>query len=244
MHAPAGAEFYCSKKTLRPSIDLPTCWRLLCDAGLAFVPSAQEGQSSSVEGVFPVLFLQGIKVQLLVIGKDPAAVNRLWCETSIVLDSSPELAQTGLKNTLGNGANNALLATSATAASRAVVGGGENLSEICAICLATPESPVELSCGHMFCGRCLLTAHQQHHRRCPVCRQEHVLDPIALRDKMIAYRNAYADWRKGKSKGAHGEPDIISRVTPAAAASTAAITAGGQQEQLVDKDEKKKECCA
>lgn len=84
--------------------------------------------------------------------------------------------------------------------------------EICGICLSVPDAPVELGCSHAFCGRCLMTAHDKHHNRCPVCRHEHVLDPIALRDKMAAYRVAYGDWRKGGVKGAHGELDTIGRV--------------------------------
>ena len=29
---------------------------------------------------------------------------------------------------------------------------------------------------------------------------------------MVAYRAAYGDWRRGKAKGAHGEPDSIGKV--------------------------------
>ena len=89
--------------------------------------------------------------------------------------------------------------------------------EICGICLDVPDMPVELGCSHAFCSRCLMTAHDKHHNRCPVCRHEHMLDPIALRDKMVAYRAAYGVWRKGGVKGAHGEPDIIGKVAITAA---------------------------
>lgn len=190
MYAPRGYEFYCTKKQLRPHVDTTTCWKLLRDAGLAFIPGR------TTEGVYPVLCLHGVKVQLLVIGKDRAGVNRLLCESNIVLDAD----HTGLDRVRG------AHATANTGTPMA------NTTEICGICLGVPDAPVELGCSHSFCGRCLLTAHQQHHRRCPICRHEHVLDPIALRDKTIAYRKGYADWRKGKAKGAHGEPEIIGKV--------------------------------
>eukprot|EP01043_Picozoa_sp_COSAG02_P023717 COSAG02_NODE_1274_length_13507_cov_8.324060_8_plen_571_part_00 len=190
MYAPHDYEFYCSKKKLHSHIDLSTCWRMLQNAGLAFVPG------TSCEGIYPVLCLHGVKVQLLVVGKNRETVNRLICQSNIVLDSDHH----DLDRIRG------AHATAHAGTSMA------NTAEICGICLSAPDSPVELGCSHMFCGRCLLTAHQQHHRRCPICRHEHVLDPIALRDKMNAYRQAYSNWRKGQAKGAHGEPDIIGRV--------------------------------
>jgi hypothetical protein len=106
--------------------------------------------------------------------------------------------------------------------------------EICAICLSPPEQPVELGCAHAFCGRCLLTAHESSHNRCPVCRHEHMLDPIALRDKMKAYRAAYSNWRKGGTKGAHGEPDIIGKVA------VDVLKLGPDLEQLISGDDAKK----
>ena len=190
MHAPHDYEFYCSKKTLRPHIDLSTAWRMLQDAGLAFIPG------KTTEGVFPVLCLYGVKTQFLVVGKDREAVNRLLCQSNIILDSDHHVLDRvrGAQATAHAGTPMA------------------NTTEICGICLSAPEAPIELGCSHMFCGRCLLTAHQQHHQRCPICRHEHVLDPIALRDKMNAYRAGYSNWRKGQAKGAHGEPEIIHRV--------------------------------
>ena len=208
MYAPPGSEFYCSKKVMAANINMSQCWELLKQTGLAFVP----GQSTM--GVFPILFLHGLKVQMLVIGETVAVIQDLWIRAQLVLDVDSELL--------------------CAADTRDHAGALADCSEICAICLCPPEQPVELGCAHAFCGRCLMTAHESNHNRCPVCRHEHMLDPIALRDNMQAYRAAYSNWRKGGTKGAHGEPDIISKVP------LDVDNLGPDLEQLISGEAKKK----
>lgn len=81
MYAPEGShEFYCVKKHLKPNVDLAGCWRMLIDAGLAFVPG------TSNAGVFPVLFLHGLKVQLLVIAQSIETRDKIILDCNSVLD--------------------------------------------------------------------------------------------------------------------------------------------------------------
>ena len=132
---------------------------------------------------------------------------QLSCATEVVADIRAVVA--GFKLQAGS--------TDLQVVQMADMAAPEDTKEICGICLDVPNMPVELGCSHAFCCRCLMTAHEKHHNRCPVCRHEHVLDPIALRDKMVAYRAAYGNWRKGGVKGAHGEPDSIGKVAITAA---------------------------
>lgn len=45
----------------------------------------------------------------------------------------------------------------------------------CPICTGITVKPVRLSCGHVFCVRCLVTLQAQRERHCPMCRADNVL---------------------------------------------------------------------
>ena len=50
--------------------------------------------------------------------------------------------------------------------------------------------------------------------KCPLCRQEHILDPEMLKARRDSFRSGYRAWRRGKANGARGE---VSGVALAAA---------------------------
>ncbi len=63
---------------------------------------------------------------------------------------------------------------------------------------------------------CLASA-ANNNRRCPLCRQEHILDPDTLKSRRDSFREGYRAWRKGGANGARGE---VSGVVTLSGAST------------------------
>jgi hypothetical protein len=66
---------------------------------------------------------------------------------------------------------------------------------------------------------CLASAASNNHR-CPLCRQEHILDPDTLKSRRDSFREGYRAWRKGGANGARGE---VSGVASLSGASTQEI---------------------
>ena len=68
-------------------------------------------------------------------------------------------------------AKRATRARDATAAARAA--GGRPVNEICVICVGPVVAPVELPCGHAYCGSCLAELREKKvAQACPLCRAE------------------------------------------------------------------------
>ena len=68
-------------------------------------------------------------------------------------------------------AKRATRAREATAAARAA--GGQPANEACVICIGPVVAPVELPCGHAYCGSCLAELRSKGvGQACPLCRAE------------------------------------------------------------------------
>lgn len=46
---------------------------------------------------------------------------------------------------------------------------------VCLICMSIAFKPIRLSCGHLFCIRCLVKMQQRRKEQCPLCRAPSVL---------------------------------------------------------------------
>jgi len=91
---------------------------------------------------------------------------------------------------------------------------------MCPICMEADLSlahvrRVELACSHSLCGECATRCGEAGHRRCPLCREPHLLHPTRLAERSAAWRKNYASWRVGGQAGARGELAAIR--TPSAA---------------------------
>lgn len=63
----------------------------------------------------------------------------------------------------------------------------------CLICMSIAFKPIRLSCGHLFCVRCLVKMQQRGSNNCPLCRQETVL--IADKTNLDSHlMNFMKDW--------------------------------------------------
>jgi hypothetical protein len=70
-------------------------------------------------------------------------------------------------------ARQATRAREATAAARAASSGGRPVNETCVICIGPVRVPVELPCGHAYCGACLTELRSKGvAQTCPLCRIE------------------------------------------------------------------------
>ena len=88
----------------------------------------------------------------------------------------------------------------------------------CPVCLGAMVQPIRLSCTHALCADCARRCSDAGHKKCPVCRHPHLLDPKLLGARRDAWRAAYGGWRKGAASGAAGEVEAI--VTPRGRAAT------------------------
>lgn len=61
---------------------------------------------------------------------------------------------------------------------------------------------------------CLVSASSNNHR-CPLCRQQHILDPSALKSRRDSFREGYRAWRKGGANGARGEVGGVATLSDA-----------------------------
>lgn len=63
----------------------------------------------------------------------------------------------------------------------------------CLICMSIAFKPIRLSCGHLFCVRCLVKMQQRGSNNCPLCRKETVL--IADKTNLDTHlMNFMKDW--------------------------------------------------
>lgn len=84
----------------------------------------------------------------------------------------------------------------------------------CPVCFEPTACMLELYCSHRLCVGCAARCDGTGHTRCPVCRHPHLLDPQRLRARNADWRSAYADWRRGRTKGSKGEGAAIVRPEP------------------------------
>lgn len=64
----------------------------------------------------------------------------------------------------------------------------------CPICLSIAYKPIKLSCGHLFCVRCLVKMKQQSKADCPICRLHNAVlqaDGSNLDEKSLAIMKRY-----------------------------------------------------
>jgi hypothetical protein len=91
--APPGSEYACFKmdqSTGMPpeSLTVSLVWDMLRAAGLAFTPGA--AGTTGTQGVFPVSFTRGLRLQFVVVAKDFASSERMQAATkALLLDPAP-----------------------------------------------------------------------------------------------------------------------------------------------------------
>ncbi len=51
----------------------------------------------------------------------------------------------------------------------------------CPVCCNVVDGPVQVSCGALVCGSCLVTCVEEHCEQCPCCRGDHSISPDSLR---------------------------------------------------------------
>ncbi len=47
---------------------------------------------------------------------------------------------------------------------------------LCPICFSIAHRPIRLRCQHIFCIRCLITMQRERKDRCPLCRENCVME--------------------------------------------------------------------
>lgn len=87
---------------------------------------------------------------------------------------------------------------------------------VCRICCGQAKRPVQLSCEHIFCWTCLVSASSWHAESCPSCHMPHSMRPEDIKDRVMTFRKTYQSWRAGKAHGARGQVrDLYSGKSPA-----------------------------
>jgi len=85
----------------------------------------------------------------------------------------------------------------------------------CPVCLEPIAGQrVQLACSHSLCTGCAIKCGDAGFRRCPVCREPHLLHPSRLAQRSRDWRQSYGAWRGGKASGARGEVASIRLPSP------------------------------
>jgi E3 ubiquitin-protein ligase BAH len=63
----------------------------------------------------------------------------------------------------------------------------------CPVCASITFKPIRLSCGHVFCIRCLIKLQRQQKSHCPICRRDVVMqaDSTNVDEKLLAFLRLY-----------------------------------------------------
>ncbi|ODV83189.1 hypothetical protein CANARDRAFT_9765 [[Candida] arabinofermentans NRRL YB-2248] len=87
----------------------------------------------------------------------------------------------------------------------------------CPICCSVAFKPIRLDCGHLFCVRCLVKLQRKDEDRCPLCRQEVVVeaDERNLDTAQMAYLKLYFP-KEVKAKQTENEREIFKETYGAA----------------------------
>jgi Xaa-Pro dipeptidase len=102
-----------------------------------------------------------------------------------------------------------------------------DLEPSCPVCIDTLSNPVQLHCGHSLCGECASQCGESGHRRCPVCREPHLLNPKELSRRNTKWREEYQKWRSGEQKGAKKEHSSITTASMSRNSSSVILSSTG-----------------
>lgn len=47
---------------------------------------------------------------------------------------------------------------------------------LCPVCLSIAYKPIRLTCGHVYCIRCMIKMQQSKAKHCPLCRNNAIMD--------------------------------------------------------------------
>lgn len=47
---------------------------------------------------------------------------------------------------------------------------------LCPVCFSISYKPIRLTCGHVFCIRCMIQMQRSHAKHCPLCRGTAIMD--------------------------------------------------------------------
>jgi hypothetical protein len=47
---------------------------------------------------------------------------------------------------------------------------------LCPVCMTIAWKPIRLACGHLFCIRCMIVLQNSRKSKCPMCREEVVME--------------------------------------------------------------------
>lgn len=63
----------------------------------------------------------------------------------------------------------------------------------CPVCASITFKPIRLSCGHVFCIRCLIKLQRQKTSNCPICRRDVVMeaDSSNLDENLLKFLQLY-----------------------------------------------------
>jgi|SRR5271156_4562386 len=63
----------------------------------------------------------------------------------------------------------------------------------CPVCASITFKPIRLSCGHVFCIRCLIKLQRQKKPHCPICRRDVVMEADSgnIDEKLLAFLKLY-----------------------------------------------------
>ena len=86
-------------------------------------------------------------------------------------------------------------------------------SKECPVCYQTMTDNIKLFCGHILCNYCAIKQNDCAIKQndCVICQRLCILNQTSLDQRIHNWRKNYNEWRKGKTKGSHGEiTDILS----------------------------------
>ncbi|GMG27739.1 unnamed protein product [Ambrosiozyma monospora] len=80
----------------------------------------------------------------------------------------------------------------------------------CPICCSVAFKPIRLDCGHLFCVRCLVKLQRKNEDRCPLCRQDVLLnaDERNLDTAQMSYMKLYFP-KEVKQKQTENEKEVF-----------------------------------
>ena len=58
---------------------------------------------------------------------------------------------------------------------------------LCPVCLSIAYKPIRLTCGHVYCIRCMIRMQQSKAKHCPLCRNDVIMDADSGRFNYVLY---------------------------------------------------------